>query len=347
MRAINKGPNGESDRGSVATTTTETIGAGPRHAHLPLWMWIVPCLWAGAFLTGAEALKRMSADTVTFLRFAVTVGAGAFVLRGPLTATLRQRPSWKQWRAILVLALAGGVAYHVTFYAGLARTQAPIASVVIATNPILTALCAAMVFRDRRPTASLIVGLLLAFAGVLLLAMDKPLPDVGPAGFLQRLLLGWGAGESLCLLASLAWAVFAVLLQHHRAGALRSLPGVGVTYLVYAATAALMLPVVCATGHASQIVTMSWAEWGCILYIGLVATVIAYTLYNVGLDRVGSARVSQVTYAVPALTTLLTVLVDPSFRPSGLTWLGLAVVTGGLVVSDGRIAAAIRERFGD
>lgn len=304
-------------------------------------MWIVPCLWAGAFLTGASALRTLSADTVSFLRFAVTVAGGAIVLRRPAIALVRARPTRQAWIAIVFLALVGGVAYHVLFYLGLSRSEPPIASVVIATNPMLTALGCALFLRDRRPTRALFAGLVLAFSGAICLAADHPSLRGSGGSFLARVVQGWGIGETLCLAASCSWAVFAVSMQRFRSGVLRGLPSVGVTFAVYALTAIILLPVVLATGDIGEIPDMSAGQWGCVLYLGLVATVIAYTMYNAAIDRVGSARVSQVTYAVPTLTMLLSI-VFRGFVPAGATWLGLGLVTVGLVVSDGRVIAAAR-----
>jgi drug/metabolite transporter (DMT)-like permease len=318
-----------------------TVPSGETHLHLPWWMWIVPCIWAGAFLTGASALNRLSADTVSFLRFAVTVAGGALILRRPALALIAARPRPRQWLALLLLALTGGVLYHVLFYLGLARSQPPIAAVVIATNPMLTALGCAIFLRDRKPTAALFVGLTLAFLGAASLAADQPDKLGRDAPFLQRIVDGWGIGETLCLFASIAWAIFAVLMQHFRGGVLKELPSAGVTYFVYAMTAAILAPCIVVSGSAAEIPTMSAGEWGCMLYIGVIATVIAYTMYNAAIDRVGSARVSQVTYAVPTLTTLLSIAFL-GFVPGTFTAVGLVLVTAGLIVSDGRVVSALR-----
>lgn len=317
----------------------------PAHTeHLPWWMWIVPILWSGAFLTGASALLRLSADTVSFLRFAITVAGGALVLHRPVRQALHAGITARGWGAIAILALSGGVLYHVLFYLGLARSHAPIASVVIATNPMLTALGCAIFLRDRRPTASLFIGLVLAFVGAVFLAADHA-DASGVTGasspFLSRVIGGWGLGESLCLGASFSWAIFAVLMQRFRTGVLSGLPSAGVTFLVYSLTAAILLPITVATGGIREIPTMTAKEWGCMLYLGLIATVIAYTLYNAAIDRVGSARVSQVTYAVPTLTTLLSVLLN-GYVPGSAAIGGLVLVTIGLIVSDGRAIAALR-----
>lgn len=308
-------------------------------------MWLVPMLWAGAFLTGSAALKQLSPGMVSFLRFAVTVAGGSVVLGRPGLAVLRACPKPRAWAALLTLAIFGGLLYHVVFYAGLAATQPPVASVVIATNPILTTLGAAIFLRTRRPTLGLFVGLAFAFSGVVLLAADKPMAGDAEAGFLARIVAGWGRGETLCLVASASWAIFAVLLQHFRTTALAGLPSAGVTYIVYVLTTILLLPCLFFPGAASSLAAMTLPGWGCMLYLGVGSTVIAYTLYNAALDRVGSARVSQITYAVPALTTLLSLWLVPDFHPGWRTWCGLGLVTIGLVVSEGRLLAKARERF--
>ncbi len=320
-------------------------------------MWIVPLLWAGAFLTGASALERLSADTVSFLRFAITVAGGAIVLGRPARTLLRARPSLRAWGAMTLLALTGGVVYHILFYLGLARSEAPVASVVIATNPILTALGCAIFLRDRRPSPALFVGLGLAFLGAVLIAADRTGAgaaataregsDAAGLAYLIAILRdwasGWGLGETLCLLASMSWAIFAVLMQRFRSGVLAAFPSTGVTFVVYAITAAVLLPITIATGSVREIADASLGEWGCLLYLGLIATVAAYTMYNAAIDRAGSARVSQVTYAVPTFTTILSAILL-GFRPGASGIVGLVIVTIGLIVSDGRVVQAVRGR---
>jgi drug/metabolite transporter (DMT)-like permease len=190
--------------------------------------------------------------------------------------------------------------------------------------------------KDRKPTASLFFGLALAFAGALLLAADKPIKATDSTG--------WGLGETLCLSASLSWAASTVLLQHFRSTVLRGLPSAGLTYLGYAVTALLLLPIALAQGAAEQLPRVSVNACGCLAYIGLMSTVLAYTLFNAGVDRAGSARASHVTYAVPALTTLLSLGLLPEFHPTYRTWVGLLLVTLGLVISEGSLVSALRAR---
>ncbi|MDZ4756135.1 MAG: EamA family transporter [Phycisphaerae bacterium] len=131
---------------------------------------------------------------------------------------------------------------------------------------------------------------------------------------------------------------YALLLQRFRASVLAGLPSAGVTLLTYGLTAALLLPIVTLSGGIGEIPGMNAVEWFCILYIGVVSTVVAYTIYNIVVDRIGAARTSQLTYAVPALTTLLSFFLLSSFAPTWRAAIGVGVVTVGLVIADGRAA---------
>jgi drug/metabolite transporter (DMT)-like permease len=312
-------------------------------------MWLIPMLWGGAFLTGATALREISADTVSFLRFAITIVVGVPIFHAAIRTTLRGLSADRsmrtaRWSAVLVLAATGGVLYHVVFYAGLARTEAPIASVVIAMNPLFTAIGSAVVFRSNRPGVALFTGLVVAFIGVCALAADKA-GGHESSSLVARIVEGWGTGEWLCLVAAFAWTVYALCLQRFRATLLAELPSAGLTMLVYLVTTLALAPVVVVRGGVAEIAAMSGTAWLCMLYIGILSTVVAYTLYNVVLDRIGAARTAQLTYAVPALTTGLALLLVPSFEPTWRTWLGLACVTLGLVIADGRVARRIGAAF--
>jgi len=205
---------------------------------LPWWLWAVPVLWSGAFLTGDRALRQLLPEAISFARFTVAV-----------------------------------------------------------------------------------------LAGVPLLA---------------RLAGAWGRGESLCLAAAFAWASYAVLKQRLRAGPLRGLPGPGVTALHYVLTAAGTLPFALRGGHLRELAAADLRVWACVVYIGVLSTVIAYTLYNAALDRVGSARTAPVAYAVPALTTALSWAIDGGAHLTWRTPGGIALVTLGLVVTDGRALRALK-----
>jgi DME family drug/metabolite transporter len=80
------------------------------------------------------------------------------------------------------------------------------------------------------------------------------------------------------------------------------------------------------------------------LYLGIVATGLAYVLFGYGLRRLTSATAVTLVLAEPLTAALLAVVVlDESIPVTG--WLGVAVVMSGLVLV-GRSASAARRGLG-
>ena len=88
----------------------------------------------------------------------------------------------------------------------------------------------------------------------------------------------------------------------------------------------------------------TWAGLAMALYLGVVATGLAYVLFGFGLRRLTSATAVTLVLAEPLTAALLAVVVlDESIPVTG--WLGVAAVMGGLVLV-GRSASAARRRLG-
>ncbi len=84
---------------------------------------------------------------------------------------------------------------------------------------------------------------------------------------------------------------------------------------------------------------MSASSLALMLYLGLVATLVGYAAWNVGLRGLGPTRAVSYTYAIPALAVLMGAL----FLDEPITiWLA---VGGALIV--GGVALAQRARVED
>jgi drug/metabolite transporter (DMT)-like permease len=78
-----------------------------------------------------------------------------------------------------------------------------------------------------------------------------------------------------------------------------------------------------------------------LLGLGIVSTAFAYVLFYKILARAGATNVSLVTLLVPVSATILGALVlDETLTP--MQGLGMALISIGLLVMDGRAVKAIR-----
>jgi len=155
----------------------------------------VAALWGGTFIAGRIAAPTLPHFTISALRFWT-----AFVILLPLLL-LSERGLPRLGRRDLVysalLALSGLVTYNLLFLGALELIPAGRTTLVVALNPILTAVTMALVCGERLP-AFRWLGIFMALSGVVIV-----LAKGNPTLLLQRV----GRGELLMLGGAACWAL--------------------------------------------------------------------------------------------------------------------------------------------
>lgn len=270
-------------------------------------------LWSTAYVTSALVLETASPAVLSVLRFLI-----ALVVLVPLAA---RRPGFVRVlrsRRTIALGLTGVTFYYSLANIGLFFTTSGTAALANAALPVLTAAFAVGLLRERLP-ARTIIGLLLATAGVVLIAA---------AG------LRLDGGLLLCLVGLASYALYTVLLR--RDVERRTEP---VEPLVLATGTAIwgtvvMLPwllVEALAGGAA--LPSSGPGWGALLFLGLVVTAPTMVLYNYGAERLPAAVSGIATAGIPALGYALSVLVGEP--------LDVVKVIGGVVAVAGIVVATL------
>ena len=166
----------------------------------------VAALWGGTFIAGRLAAPQMPHFTLAALRFwaaaAVLVPIMLWIERG--WPQLRRR----DWFYSAALAIAGLVIYNLLFLGALELIPASRTALVVALNPIMTAVAMAVVFRERLAWHRWL-GILLALTGVC---------TVLAKGDLTVLFQRVGRGEALMLGGALCWAVYTIISRYALAG---------------------------------------------------------------------------------------------------------------------------------
>jgi drug/metabolite transporter (DMT)-like permease len=201
------------------------------------------------------------------------------------------------------------------------RISSSRAGVLDATAPLFTLVAALLVLPEERPTAAKVAGLLLGFAGVVVVV--GPWADQGG---------GRLAGQLACLLASALYGVGFVYTAKFVSG--RGLvPTVLATTQLLAGTAILtvFMP---AIGRQPMHLTLPVVA--SVVTLGALNTGIAYLLYHGLMRDAGATSTSLVTYLVPVAAVALGALV----LDEPLTWnlfAGAAIVILGIAISEGRL----------
>jgi drug/metabolite transporter (DMT)-like permease len=284
-------------------------------AHLSLIVVVV--LWAGSFSVIKRLLDEgVAAGDIALLRYAIAAPGFALVLwRARGLAGLTRGDAARVAAAGLLVV----VGYHMFLNVGTRDTTAGIAALVVALAPGLTMLLAFALGLDRISRRR-IVGLAVAFGGVAI---------VVTLGSGSELSFESAKGPLIVLGAPLAFALYNVILK----------PLLG-RYDLLALTAATslvgtvgLLPFVRGS-TVDAVVDATASEALLLLYLGVLATLLGYVLWNAGLKGLGPTRAVTYAYAIPALAvTFGAIFLDEQVT----IWIALggALVVGGIAAAQG------------
>jgi drug/metabolite transporter (DMT)-like permease len=274
-------------------------------------MVVTVVLWASAFV-GIRAIgPHFSPGSLTLGRLAIAAVVLSLLVLPQLLKT-RLLPRGREWWPILAYGVMWFGGYNVALNAAEHVLDAGTSALLINVNPILVAIMAGIFLKEGFPRW-LIIGSLVAFAGVALIAFgsaqssgpgERPTTDV--------------AGVLLCLLAAVLAAV-SVIVQKP---VLRKFPAAQATWF------GILVGALCCLPFAGQLASEvqaapPQATWG-LVYLGIFPTAIAFTTWAYALSLVDAGKLAATTYLVPGTTILISWLLlgeVPAF-------LGLA---GGLV----------------
>jgi len=284
-------------------------------AHISLLAVVV--VWAGSFSVIKELLDEgMAAGDIAILRYAIAAPGFAYILwraKG-LPGLTRSDATRVAVAGILIV-----VGYHVFLNVGTRHTTAGVAALVVALAPAMT-LVLAFAMALERVRMRHVVGLAVAFVGVAV---------VVAYGTGESLSLASAKGPLSVLAAPLAFALYNVIMK----------PLLG-RYDLLALTAATSLvgivglvPLVRAS-TVDTVVDASAGQVGWLLYLGVLATLMGYILWSVGLRGIGPTRAVTYTYAIsPLAVTIGAVVLDEPVT----IWLafGAALVVAGIATAQG------------
>ena len=145
------------------------------------------------------------------------------------------------------------------------------------------------------------------------------------------------AGFVLTLGAALMWAVSNLVARH----AAQTTPGYApFPFIVWSSLVPIVPFSVLAIwqdglqGVQEQLHTMNSKAWFAVLYLALLATLLAYSLWTRLLQRHPAAKVTPFSLLVPVIG-LLAAMIVLGEQPTALQWIGAAAVLCGMLVNQG------------
>lgn len=283
-------------------------------------------LWGASFVASKVALAELSPVHLILLR--------AVLASLALGLLLLQTGSWhkvthlarRDWTHIGLLVLISVFPHQLAQMAGLQRTTAINAALLITLAPLFMFALSAVFFGE--PVTRLKVG------GFFLAVLGSVL--VITRGSLQALSLSSHtlAGDLLIILSAVGWALYSTLgkdLLQKRSPLL-------VVTLVFNLSVPAMATMAAfgAPSFAPELSRMTGRSWVAVLFLAWGCSALAYVLWYEALQRQEMTRVSVLQYLQPLVATLLsTFLLDEAV-------VGATIIGGGMIL--GGVALVNRQR---
>jgi drug/metabolite transporter (DMT)-like permease len=253
---------------------------------------------------------------------------GAAVLFAIMLGRREEVPcSLPLWAHITVAALFANAVPYLLFAVAEQTVDSSTAGIINATTPLWTVVLALAVRHQKTVTSWQAAGLIVGFAGAVLIFM--PWHTAGG-------LVSTGALE--CLAASISYAISYIYMDRFLAR--RSIGAVVLSACQLAAAAVMLAVALAVSGVQTPHVTVENVT--AIAVLGVVGTGFAYVLNYQIITSEGATIASTVTYLLPVVAIVLGVLVL-SESITVITLAGIALVLAGVALTRRRMKPASAE----
>jgi drug/metabolite transporter (DMT)-like permease len=255
---------------------------------------LLAATWGSSFMFTRLALVDFGALPSAGMR--VLIGAVVLLL---ILAFKRQLPTLGlHWRKTFFVGLLNSAVPFACFAWALLVITTGLSAILNATVPLFGALIAWVWLKDR-PSGTRALGLVIGFAGVVMLAWSKASFKPDASG--TAVGISSGLAVLACLLACVFYGIAASFTKVHLG---KIPPLVTATGSQCGATLALVVPMVWLWPAQNP----GLSAWLAMLVSGVFCTGLAYVLYFRLIGRVGPAKAMTVTFLIPVFAVVFGVV---------------------------------------
>ena len=265
----------------------------------------VPLLWSLGFTFAKAGMVELPPLLLMGLRFSLT----ALVL-----VWFVERPKGRYMDVFWVALVSATLQYGLTFY-GLKELDASLAVIVVQLEVPFGVLLAAVALRDR-PGLARIVGMALAFTGVIIIAGQPKFE--GQVFWMLLTASGafmWAVGQIMVKRLNGAVSGFALIAW------------VG----VFAGPQMLLGSFLIEDGQIEAMQAATWRGWGTLFYLAFVMTALGYGIWYTVLSRNPVSRVMPVLLLLPVLVVVESMILLGE-KPTWLVLIGGGIVLEGVAI---------------
>ena len=270
-------------------------------------------VWGLSFIATKSALAEVKPVVIIFIRQLLGMSFLAIVI-------IKQRKNFainiREHKWIFVLALITSLHLWIQV-TGLQWTTASHTGWIIGITPVFIVILAAMFLKEKTSSIQ-ILGIAISFIGLLVLVSKG---DFSSLDFVKN------NGDVLIILSSFTWSVYSLVSKK----VTLNLSPVISTFYLFLIMAIIIAPFTINNENISDTVNISLGGWGWILFLGILCSGVAYTLWAQALNEMSASIVGAFLYIEPFVTffgSWLLIREEITF----LTLLSGLIIIGGVVL---------------
>jgi drug/metabolite transporter (DMT)-like permease len=252
-------------------------------------------LWSGNFIVARGVIHQVPPVTLAFFRWATaTLLLLPFAWRQVVEhfGVLKQNFRYLGWTAISGITIFNTLVYVAGHYSPAIN----LALIGTTSSPVFSTLLAA-IFLKEKITAARLAGMLVCFAGILLLLSQGSWQVLSQFRF--------GTGDLWVLAGAFSFALYTIQVRRKPA----NIPTLAFLWTVFAIGTLLLFPALVWESESHPPVKWTPGLVGVVLYLGLGTSVIAFMIWNLAIARLGAARTALFGNLIPLFSTIEAVLI--------------------------------------
>ena len=252
-------------------------------------------IWGGNFVIGRAVSDQLPPITLSFFRWLIALIVVLIIFRKQLPSKeeIKQMPS-KDWWYIGSMAISGVIGFNTLLYIALNYTTSINASLVFAATPVVIGILSLIILREKLKKNQ-VLGIFCTFWGVIYIISKGTLTTLASLSF--------NRGDIIVILAVLAWGLYSIIVRHTK-----QLPFFSTFVLSIVMGVVVLLPLfIWEITRPGNVIIWSGFSILSILYVGIVASIVAFILWNSAIIEIGPIKSSVFLNLIPVFAALFAV----------------------------------------
>lgn len=255
---------------------------------------VATCLWGGNFVVGKVLVTEIPPITLALFRWSI-----ALLCLVPILGRVvwqRREVYLQHWKTVLFLSLTGVAGFNTFVYIAVQYTEAINASLMNAATPIIIVLLS-MFFLREKFSGLRGLGIVISLVGVLWIIGHGSLEAISSLSFNQ--------GDLWMLLAVFLWALYSIGVRKS-AGKFKANE---MLFITVAASVIILMPSsIVELAATKRTVSGSWDTIAGVFYIGIFASLVAFSCWNKAVSIIGPSRCASFLNFIPMFSAIFATL---------------------------------------